>query len=234
VAPVEIAKESLGIFPSWPCSLANALASNRLVPPHTRFYKEGPVSTISWYLNPAWYALGISVVALGVSVISYALTRRKARADVERGLIIQANEINNAFLRHGIRGPYAHYWRIPDDQVAAFTGKAVLLLNQLNLLRDVFHQRDILGPIAVGNYEKWAREILGPWIQADQDLCRVWARVKESDDIGGRAFVDWAAERLNLRDVSRSILGDGLNNSSKTLLDSTNQPAPTGLRPPAG
>ena len=30
MAPVEITNESLGIFPSWPCSVANAVGSHKL------------------------------------------------------------------------------------------------------------------------------------------------------------------------------------------------------------
>ncbi|HEY4302847.1 MAG TPA: hypothetical protein VGM82_00160 [Gemmatimonadaceae bacterium] len=159
----------------------------------------------SWYTNPAWYALAVSGLALVFSGTNYWLTRRKTRADIERGLILQANAINECMLRYGIRGPYAQYFNIPHDQVLTFTGKGVLLLNHVNLLRDVFQHRDILGSDRVEIYEKWAADIVGPWVRGDRQLCLVWSRFKEAGDVGGKEFVDWVSGHFQIHDLSRAI-----------------------------
>jgi uncharacterized protein YijF (DUF1287 family) len=87
-----------------------------------------------------------------------------------RNLTLRAIEINEAFLRHDVKGPYAHHLKVPDQDVHKFTAKAVMLLHQVNLLREVYEHRDILGKKVIDSYINWATTVLRPWIESDEDL----------------------------------------------------------------
>jgi hypothetical protein len=147
-----------------------------------------------WYENPAWYALAIAVISLAISLSLFLIQRRTLRLTLQRGLVQQAATINEAFLRYKVKGPFAHHLGIPDDRVEVFTGKAVLLLNQLNLLRDVYDNRNHLGTETVLSYRKWATTIVRPWIEADTDLRQVWELTRESTDLHGKKFMEWLEE----------------------------------------
>ena len=67
-----------------------------------------------WYTDPAWYALATSLSAIVVSFFALKHGRRAARADIEKGLLLQVIEINEGFLKHGVKGPYAHHLKVPD------------------------------------------------------------------------------------------------------------------------
>ncbi len=149
-----------------------------------------------WYADPAWYALVIAVFALIVSFITWRHSQRATRAEVQRGLILRATEINEAFLRHGVKGPYAHHLQIPDEKVQEFTAKTVLLLHQINLLREVYEQRDILGKQVVGAYVNWTTTILRPWIESDEDLKRSWRLMRDNKDMLGEDFLEWLKSHL--------------------------------------
>jgi hypothetical protein len=144
-----------------------------------------------WYYEPAWYALFISIVALLVSILRHRREERKTRSEIQRNLTQQAVSINEAFVRLDVKGPYAHHLNIPDDKVKVFTSKAVMLLNQLNLLRDIHQHCEILGDEELEIYGKWASTILRPWIEADEDLKRVWFLSKEAEDLRHPDFSKW-------------------------------------------
>jgi len=144
-----------------------------------------------WCTNPAWYALGIAVLSLVVSVMSMRTSARGTKSQIQRDLVVRINEINEAFLRYKVKGPYAHHLKIPDAQVESFTAKAVLLLHQINLLRDVYDHRDVLGEDAVKAYQSWASTILRPWIEADPELVQVWKLMRDSTDMLGKDFMEW-------------------------------------------
>jgi len=151
-----------------------------------------------WYTNPAWYALFISILALGVSSVTllrrvahYRGEERKAKSEVQRSLTQQAVQINEAFVRLSVKSPYAHHLQIPDDRMRDFSAKTAVLLNQLNMLRDVFQNQSVLGNDELAIYEKWAATILRPWIEADGDLKRVWFLSKETEDLRDPEFSKW-------------------------------------------
>src|SRR5713226_7901202 len=146
---------------------------------------------MSWYLNPAWWALIASIIALGVSVISLWHGRRTTRATAHRSLIDHALGINETILRYNVKGPFAHRLGIPDDQVEAFSAKAVLLLQQMNLLREVYENRDILGEKVVFSHLDWAKTILLPWIEADKHLIAAWKLTRDSRDLFEAEFLEW-------------------------------------------
>ncbi len=73
----------------------------------------------------------IALVALVISLLSLWGSKRATRSEVDRSLILQRNEINDVLMRYGIKGPYAHRLGIPDEKLAEFTQKAVVLLKHL-------------------------------------------------------------------------------------------------------
>ena len=151
-----------------------------------------------WYENPAWYALATAAISLAISLSLFLTQRRSLRLTLKRGLVQQAATINETFRRYKVKGPFAHHLGIPDERVEVFTGKAVLLLNQLNLLRDVYDNRKPLGAEIVESYRTWATTIVRPWIEADSDLRQVWELTRESKDLHGKEFVQWLEELFPL------------------------------------
>ena len=151
-----------------------------------------------WYSNPAWWAIGISIIALLFSGLTFLYRRShykgeeiKRKSEIQRNLTNQAREINEGFVRWGVKGPYAHHLGIAEDNVKEFSSKAVMLLHQLNMLRDVFQNRAVLGEEEIQIYAKWASTILRPWIEADEDLKKVWFLSKEAEDLRHPEFSDW-------------------------------------------
>ena len=147
-----------------------------------------------WYLNPAWYALAIAIISLTTSLLVFLIHRRTLRVNLQRGLVLQVVALNEAFLRYKVKGPYAHHLGISDDKLESFTGKAVLLLNQINILKDVHDNKRQLGTKTVASYKKWATTIVRPWIESDTDLRQIWELTRESTDLYGEAFVRWLEE----------------------------------------
>ncbi len=134
-----------------------------------------------WYEEPGWFAIAISLISLLVSLLVLKHSRRAARAAVVRQLLQRAVEIAEAFAHHRVAMPYEH------RLTAAFPSKAVMLLQQINLLREVFENRDVLGKRGVMAYENWANLIVRPWIESDDKLRKSWKVLKES---GGAVGVD--------------------------------------------
>jgi hypothetical protein len=156
-----------------------------------------------WYMNPAWYAILISLFALYVSyrthrkqTAHYRNEERKAKSEVQRSLTQQAVQINEAFVRLGVKGPYSYHLRIPDERVRDFQAKGALLLNQLSMLRDVFQNQSILGKGELDLYAKWAGTILRPWIEADQELMQAWYLSRQLEDLRDPEFSTWLDSQL--------------------------------------
>lgn len=135
-------------------------------------------------------ALGLSVWATLISNKSLKKTVEKYSSDVKRDLIHQANRINEAFVEYEVKGPYAFHLKIDDEHLKDFTAKVVLMLNQINLLYDVFHHKAVLGE-RIQYWEKWARDLLNPWIQADNELKNAYRLVRDSKDWMGKDFIAW-------------------------------------------
>lgn len=155
--------------------------------------------------NSEWWAIGISVMALFVSFLSYRISKRATRSTIEHELTRQALSINEALVNHKIRGPYAHYLGIPNDSVENFTGKVVVLLHHVNFLRIVFDNRDLIDEDVVASYGNWVKKIVTPWIQSDEELLQAWELVIEGNDLYSTSFIRW----LNvLVDLSKKPSGD--------------------------
>jgi len=154
----------------------------------------------AWYLNPAWYALGVSLVSLLVAWLALRTSGRASRLQLQRALMDRRAAINEAFLKYDVPGPYAHHLGIPAERVKPFTGKAALLFHQVNLLHEAYANRDLLGDVNVSAYENWAAKILRPWIEKDDELRMTWRMIRDSKDMLGADFVAWLDQRLAIVD----------------------------------
>jgi len=79
--------------------------------------------------EPAWYAIILSILSIITSIIAIQISKRAARLSISDRLAVRSLEMNDAFLRHKVKGPYAHLLNIPDRHVQKFTAKAVLYFN---------------------------------------------------------------------------------------------------------
>lgn len=152
------------------------------------------MGTVVWYENPAWYAIAISslsIISLAVSIIALRNSRRSARASVEQSFIRQRNEINEAFMRHSVRGPFAAHLGISDEQLKHYIPKAGLLFLQINLLEDVYQHRDVINKKTLNSYKTWATKIVKPWIQGDDHLRKTLMLAYATDDLMDPQFVNW-------------------------------------------
>lgn len=144
-----------------------------------------------WYEDPGWYALGTPIVLAIVAVLAFNERKRASIADAQRHALLRAVEINEAFIRHDVRGPVALSLGIPKDEVKTFTKKVVLLLHQVILLRQIYEQKDLLGNRAEASHQQWASKVLRPWIYADPDLVKVWDQLRQGEDLLGADFLKW-------------------------------------------
>ena len=152
----------------------------------------------AWYMNPAWYALIISVIALAMILFNYFFLRRAKRSEIMHGLIRQAVEINESIAHHGIKGPYGQALNIPDESMQTFNAKGSVFLNHINLLRGVYDHKDLLSKDTVDAYLRWVNTIVKPWVESDQDLRDIWRLFRESEDLVGKDFLQWLSPSLPL------------------------------------
>jgi len=66
-----------------------------------------------------------------------------------------------------------------------------MLLHQVNLLREVYEHRDILGKKVIESYINWATTVLRPWIESDEDLKKTLKLLRDSKDMVGEHFLQW-------------------------------------------
>jgi hypothetical protein len=154
-----------------------------------------PVETSSGWWTIV--AVLVSVVAVLISIWSVHCVKRQNRISVGQRLIDRAFQINEGFLQHKVRSPYAYAANLDGDRALAYTANAVMLLQQLNLLRDVYQHRDILPATEVESYKRWARDIVAPWVNGNNDLRIAWAHVKKTTDLSGQEFVDWVSSLMS-------------------------------------
>ena len=109
-----------------------------------------------WSEEPGWYAIALSLISLLVSLLVLSHNRRAARAAVLQQLRQRAVEIDEAFAHHRVAMPYEH------RLTAAFPSNVVTLLQQINLLREVFEHRDVLGEPGVEAYQNRAKVMAPP------------------------------------------------------------------------
>ena len=148
------------------------------------------------FSNPAWWALGISIFSLIISAITFLYRRFHYKGEIQRYLSNQAKEINKDFFQLDIKGPYAHHFDIEEENNKKFSAKAAILFHHLNMLRDVYENRFILGKKQLRIYEKWASTILRPWIESDDDLRNIWSLSQESKDLRSSNFNKWLNKSL--------------------------------------
>ncbi len=126
-----------------------------------------------WYEEPGWFAIAISLISLLVSLLVLKRSRRTTRTSVQQQLMQRATEIGEAFSEHRVPGPHDSRGTLD------FPSKAVMLLQQINLLRDVFEHRDVLGKHGMAAYKNWADIMVRPWIESDAELRKTWKTLRE-------------------------------------------------------
>ena len=132
-----------------------------------------------WYQGQITIASIIgNVVALVVFAINRNHSKRLAKEAAGKALVDAIDKSNAAFIQTGVYSPIAYGCKVKKSDSASysnFTAKAVMLYNQINLVRMIYNYRDSLDPAHVEIYEKrWAPEIVMPWIEQDPDLMAVW------------------------------------------------------------
>jgi hypothetical protein len=148
-----------------------------------------------WHENPQWVAIvvtaAVSILSLAFTLSTIGLSRRTRRAVLEQSLIKQRNDINEAFARYTVRGPFATVLGIPDDELKQFIPRTHLLFLQLNLLEDVYQNRQLLQYKRLTIHEGWAKNILAPWINSDPNLIKVVKHIYQTNDIMDPGFIIW-------------------------------------------
>lgn len=133
----------------------------------------------------------ISIIAIVLSIYSLAISRRATRVSVDQQLAQYSLQLNDMLLNNGIKGPYAYYLQIPDSDLEYFTKYAVSLLYHINFLRYIYDNRDVLDENVLFAYKKWAKQIIKPWIDSEENLQKAWRVIVEGKDIYGADFVTW-------------------------------------------
>ena len=149
-----------------------------------------------WYCDPAWWATLVSLGALPISYRALLNSRRATRSSVEDRVAQLATNTNEAFATYGIKTPYAQSPGIPKKDSKLFAAKSALLFHQINLLRLVFDNRDVLGNKARQSYANWATTVLDPWINADKQLVAALSMVRQTEDTFSPGFLAWLREVL--------------------------------------
>lgn len=142
-------------------------------------------------------AIVISVGALVVNILSHLRGKRQNKISVGQRLIDRAYEINEGFIEHKVKSPYAFAKGLADARALEYTPKAVMLLHQLNLLGDVYQHRDILDNKVFESYEHWARRVVSPWVHHDNDLKDAWNTFKGEERTAETEFKVWISELID-------------------------------------
>ena len=162
-----------------------------------------------WYEEPGWFAIAISLISLLVSLLVLKRNQRTTRTSVQEQLMRRATEIGQAFSERRVPGPH------DSRGTMAFPSKAVMLLQQINLLRDVFDHRDVLGKHGIAAYKNWADIMVRPWVESDDELRKSWKTLREESaerrvEIQGwpvhvsQDFVNWLDDLMPIQDADTS------------------------------
>ena len=136
-----------------------------------------------------------SSLALVISILSYRLRSAKSRTDSLQYLQLQANTINEAFVKFEVRSPYEAFLNIPQSETKDARAKMVLLILQLNLLRSAFNSRNNLTKEQFTDYANWGSTILRPWIESDESLRKAYQLWVTSGD-GGTEYTAWLKTKI--------------------------------------
>lgn len=145
-------------------------------------------------LNPQWFSFGAATIAIAISLIAWWTSRRALCVTVHKTLNDMIIGINEGFLKHDIRGPYAYHLNVSEVETRVFSAKSVMLLHQINLLRAVHQHADLLGRNTVSGYGTWASTVVRPWVEADADLKKAWGLFKKTQDVDSKSFHSWLEE----------------------------------------
>jgi hypothetical protein len=148
-------------------------------------------------LLPALATMGSAIFTAGVAVTTARMARRVIMDD---SLIKRRNEITDALLRYQVRGPFAVLLGITEEQNETFRYKACLLILHVNLLEQVFQNKNLIrdGGVKMNTYEDWARQILTPWINSDVDLQRCFHLIAKTNDVMDADFVKWMMRHVDV------------------------------------
>ena len=172
-----------------------------------------------WYANPAWYALLFSATSITISVLAFRMARRSARITVHQRITQQISEINESFVKYEIKGPYATQLNVLDADVKKFAAKSMVLFHQLNLLRLVFQNSDILGRDALKSYESWASTIFRNWISSDLQLQQIWNAYCTTRDLDGPEFHEWLMKMIPAYKIPACTIGQDENRVRTAISD---------------
>jgi len=79
-----------------------------------------------------------------------------------------------------------------------FSKKAAILFLHINLLKDVYQKRDVLGEKASEYWKDWGINILRPWVEADDDLKKLWMLECNSRFTTDEPFIKWLRSLIPL------------------------------------
>lgn len=144
-----------------------------------------------WQSYVGLLALLISLVSLYFSFSSLRISKRNSVASVKYNIIKIKNEINEAFARHKVAGPFARILDVDIESIDSYIVKTNLMLQQFYLLEYVFSNKDIIGANELNSYKSWAEHVLAPWIKADPQLYRNLKFIRQSRDTIDTEFSDW-------------------------------------------
>jgi hypothetical protein len=140
--------------------------------------------------------LVVSFIATAVSLYALFQSSRYRKTALEQRLYDQRNSINAAFADYGVRGPFATILKIPEAELSEYIPKICLLNMQINLLNDIFRNKESFEPGIFEAHENWARSILRPWIEGDAHLSATMELIYSSNDILEKSFVNWLKKLL--------------------------------------
>jgi hypothetical protein len=120
------------------------------------------------------------------------------RVIMDEALIKRRNEITEAQLRHPVRVAFAELLGIPRERDEDFKYKACILILHVNLLEQVFENRDLLfrPREKLKTYEAWAANILTPWINSDVELQKCFHLIAKTNDVMAPDFVRWMVRHV--------------------------------------
>ena len=148
--------------------------------------------------NPGWYALALSLLSIAVSTWALYHARTSAAASVDHSFVQQRNDINKAIMRHSLKGPFATILNIPDNELETFVPKVGVLFLHLNLLEDVYQNKHMVNKRRMASYERWAKNIITPWVMSDKHLQAVIKLVYHSNDLMDKKCVDWLKQMISI------------------------------------
>lgn len=149
--------------------------------------------------------ISVSLIAIIISIIALIQSKRSKRSTVINEMNQQANLINDATTKYGVKSPYAVLRGISNNKedIIEFEALGSAFFHHINLLYLVYSNKNLMGKRVFNGYVKWIQTVFRPWIESDDDLIWTWKKVKETKDLFGNDFIEWLDNELNIyRDKS--------------------------------